>query len=373
MENRSVWTEKVVDRYQRLWDDYFPTSQHSSTPVKLTACLTEATTLWSASGGAIMTGTRTGIALELAVIKGASNVRNMIVPIEKDSLLSQVYSRGKLELLTNEQDGLEIIPGIQAKSAVCLPILSGTAVSGILMLWSDKENHFKKTDLNYLSLFADYLAVLLEVDELSERLGENMLLDPLTVLHNRKQFDKRLKEEVMRASRYSINLSLVVFDIDNLEKYNNDCGHMLGNLALSDIASVLKKGVREVDFVARIGGDEFGVLLPETTRLGALRFADRMRSEVASYPFPLPDEQTSTKLTVCAGVANFPSTAGDDLRLLSCAYEALSLAKQDGPDHIRLWGESPSALADTDETEDEGAAGDGGPGQELDSISPEPD
>jgi diguanylate cyclase (GGDEF)-like protein len=373
MENRSVWTEIVVDRYRRLWDDYFPTSQHSSTPVKLTACLTEATTLWSASGGVIMTGTRTGIALELAVIKGVGNVRNMIVPIENDSLISRVYSRGKLELLTYEQDELEIIPGIQAKSAVCLPILSGTAVRGILMLWSDKENHFKETDLNYLSLFADYLAVLLEVDELSERLGENMLLDPLTVLHNRKQFDKRLKEEVMRASRYSINLSLVVFDIDDLEKYNRDCGHMLGNLALSDIASVLKKGVREVDFVARIGGDEFGVLLPETTRLGALRFADRMRSEVASYPFPLPDEQTSTKLTVCAGVANFPSTAGNDLRLLSCAYEALSLAKQDGPNHIRLWGESPSALADTDETEDEGAAGDGGPGQELDSIPPEPD
>jgi diguanylate cyclase (GGDEF)-like protein len=371
MEDRHVWTERVVDRYRRLWDDYFPTSQHSSTPVKLTACLTEATTLWEANGGAIMTGTRTGIALELAVIKGAGNVRNMIVPIETDSLLSQVYSRGKLELLNQDQADLEIIPGILAKSAACLPILSGTAVSGILMLWSDKQNHFKEIDLNYLSLFADYLAVLLEVDELSERLGENMLLDPLTVLHNRKQFDKRLREEVVRASRYSINLSLVVFDIDDLESYNNNCGHMLGNLALSDIASVLKKGVREVDFVARIGGDEFGILLPETTRLGALRFADRMRGEIASYPFPLPDQQTSTKLTVCAGVANFPSTAGDDLRLLACAYEALSLAKQEGPDHIRLWGETPSSVADA-EAEEEMAGGEAVEGPPESEPGPTP-
>jgi diguanylate cyclase (GGDEF)-like protein len=234
------------------------------------------------------------------------------------------------------------------------------------MLWSDKEKHFKETDLDYLALFADYLAVLLEVDELSERLGENMLLDPLTVLHNRKQFDKRMREEVMRASRYSINLSLVVIDIDNLEEYNNNCGHMLGNLALSDIASVLKKGVREVDFVARIGGDEFGILLPETTRLGALRFADRMRSQIAAYPFPLPDEHTSTQLTVCAGVANFPSTAGDEIRLLACAYEALSLAKEEGPDHIRLWGESPAGAA----VKDEQSASDE---EEPDSVPPPQD
>jgi diguanylate cyclase (GGDEF)-like protein len=193
--------------------------------------------------------------------------------------------------------------------------------------------------------------MLLEVDDLSERLGENMLLDPLTGLHNRKQFDKRLRDEVMRASRYSINLSLVVFDIDNLEAYNDSCGHMMGNLALSDIASVLGKSAREVDFIARIGGDEFGVILPETTRLGAIRFADRIRSQVAAYPFPVPEDETSTNLTICAGVSNYPSTSGDELRLLACAYDALSQAKQVGPDNIKLYGETPSASRPEQEPE----------------------
>jgi diguanylate cyclase (GGDEF)-like protein len=351
MEDRLAWTERVVSRYRRLWDDYFPTSQHSSTPVKLTACLTEATTLWSASGGVIMTGTRAGVALELAVIRGAGQARNMIVPLQEASLLSQVYSHGKLELLSGGDEALEILPGIRAKSAVCLPILSGTAVSGILMLWADEKSHFKESDIKYLSLFASYVSMLLEVDDLSERLGENMLLDPLTGLHNRKQFDKRLRDEVMRASRYSINLSLVVFDIDNLEAYNDSCGHMMGNLALSDIASVLRKSAREVDFVARIGGDEFGILLPETTRLGAIRFADRIRTQIAAYPFPVSEDETSTNLTICAGVANYPSIAGDELRLLAGAYEALSLAKASGPDNIKLYGESSTAQQASEEPE----------------------
>lgn len=351
MEDRLTWTERVVSRYRRLWDDYFPTSQHSSTPVKLTACLTEATTLWNASGGVIMTGTRAGVALELAVIRGAGQARNMIVPLQEASLLSQVYSHGKLEVLSGSDEQLEILPGIRAKSAVCMPILSGTAVSGILMLWADDKNHFKESDVKFLALFASYISMLLEVDDLSERLGENMLLDLLTGLHNRKQFDKRLRDEVMRASRYSINLSLVVFDVDNLEAYNESCGHIMGNLALSDIASMLRKSAREVDFIARIGGDEFGILLPETTRLGAIRFAERIRSQVAAYPFPVSEDKTSTNLTICAGVANYPSIAGDELRLLAGAYEALSLAKEVGYDNIKLYGESLTAPKVTEEPE----------------------
>jgi diguanylate cyclase (GGDEF)-like protein len=194
-------------------------------------------------------------------------------------------------------------------------------------------------DIPALSLFAYYMAMLMDVDDLGDRLGEHLVTDPLTGLHNRKQFDHKLRQELLRARRYTLSVSLVVMDIDNLEDYNAACGHMLGNLALSDIASILLKGTREIDFVSRIGGDEFGLILPETNRLGALRLTDRLRSEVAAYPFPAPENSASVNLTVSAGIANFPASTGSDEELLAKAFRALELAKKEGPDSIKLWEE----------------------------------
>ena len=166
---------------------------------------------------------------------------------------------------------------------------------------------------------------------------ENLIVDPLTGLHNRRQFEYRLQQEAHRAERYTLTVSLIIFDIDNLEEYNNTCGHMLGNLALSDIASIFNRGAREVDFVARIGGDEFALILPETNRLGALRVADRLRGDVAAYPFPIPDDRTSANLTVSAGISSYPGSADNEQDLLARAYRALELAKSEGTDSVKLW------------------------------------
>ncbi len=342
MDNPVAKTERVLSRYRRLWDDYFPTSQHSSTPVKLTACLTESAALWGATGGVIMLEVAGSNILEVSAVRGAALSRDTRIAPAPGSIIWECYSRGKQEMFESDGEDREILPGVLAGSAVCLPVLSGASVKGVYLLWSDESAHFGGLDLTGLALFAYYVAVLLEVDSLGERLGENLVIDPLTGLHNRRQFERRLRDEVLRASRYSINLSLVVFDVDHLEEYNSLCGYMLGNLALSDIATVFKKGAREVDVVARIGADEFGIILPETTRIGALRFADRLRSEVAAYPFPVSGQDESGSLTVCAGIANFPSSASDEVTLLANAYEALEQAQGQGPDNIKLFGETPS-------------------------------
>lgn len=340
MDKSAIRTELMIARYRRLWDDYFPTSQHSSTTVKLTACVTEASALWEASGGMILVCSG-GDGLTVAAVRGTGVSVESRIGLDDSSIASSCFTRGKVELVAGTGDGREVLPGVATASAVCLPVLNGSEVRGVLVLLSDENGHFDENDLTPLSLFAYYTAMVLEVDELSDRLGENLTIDQLTGLHNRRSFDRKLRDEVTRASRYSINLSLAVFDIDSLERYNNLCGYTLGNLALSDIAEIFRKGAREVDFVARIGADEFGVILPETTRLGALRFADRVRSDVAAYPFPVADEMESASLTVCAGVANFPSSRTDDLGLLANAYEALAMAKGNGPDNIKLWGELP--------------------------------
>ena len=331
-------TTEALKHYNRLLADYLPTSRHSTTAVKLAACLAEAIAALEARGGVIMTGKARGGTLALAAQHGSELPREYTVSSRGDCLLSRCFFRGRSEVEEDlSSSEIEFLPGVDAVSAACVPIRSGQATHGVLGLWSEEAGH--PWDLSVLPLFAYYVAVLLEVDELGERLRETLSVDPLTGLHNRRQFDHRLQGEIHRAERYTFNVSLIIFDIDNLEEYNDTCGHMLGNLALSDIASIFKNGAREVDFVARIGGDEFGLILPETNRLGAVRVADRLRGEVAAYPFPVPEDKTSTGLTVSAGISSYPGSADNEQDLLARAYQALEIAKSEGTDSIKLWEE----------------------------------
>ncbi len=328
-----------VSRYRKLLEDYFPTSRSSSTAVKLAACLTEATMLWQASGGVILVGSRGEGTLSLAAQRGLDLPCDTSIKIDRSGPVGRCFTRDKHEILDLTGEEGELLPGIRAASAACLAVKPGNTSRGVLVLWSDSAGAFDREDLAPLSLFAYYVATLLEVDDLGEKLGENLTTDPLTGLHNRRQFDRRLEHELQRAKRYTLNLSLCVFDIDDLSGYNGACGQMLGNLALSDIATIMLKGTRDVDFIARTGGDEFAVILPETNRLGALRVADRLRSEVATYPFPLPEDGASASLTLSAGISNFPSVKGSSQELLEKAYRALDAARSEGTDTIKLWDE----------------------------------
>lgn len=319
-------------------EDYFPASRNSSTPVKLAACLAEVSTIWSASGCAILTGVPGGGTLSLSSARGVELPKDLAVPAGGASLTARCFRFGKNRVVGDlSLETEEFLPGVKAASAACVTIKSGTSASGVLLLWSDVKEHFAEKDLVPLSLFGYYVAMIRDVDELGEKLGENLMIDPLTGLHNRRQFDHRIHQEVSRAERYTLNVSLVILDIDHLDEYNSSCGHMLGNLALSDIASILEKGTREVDFVARIGGDEFACILPETNRLGAVRVAERLRSEVAAYPFPIPDDQAAASLTVTGGIASCPGSASNEHELLAKAFQALELAKKEGANNVKLW------------------------------------
>lgn len=329
-----------TSRFRRLMEDYFPTSRSSSTAVKMAACLTEATIVWNASGGAILVGRQGDSSLSVAARRGLELPADTGVRLEAGSVITKCFQRNRHEVHRLDPDRDELLPGVRAASAACLSVKPGTSSRGVLAIWSDEPAAFSREDITDLSLFAYYAAMLLEVDDLGDRLGENLVTDPLTGLQNRRQFDRRLREELLRAARYTLNVSLLVLDIDGLASYNDACGQMLGNLALSDIASILLKGTREVDFVARIGGDEFAAILPETNRLGALRVAERLRSEIASYPFPAAEEGASGNLTVSVGISNFPSVNGGAQDILEKAMRALGAAKAAGRDTITLWDET---------------------------------
>jgi len=182
----------------------------------------------------------------------------------------------------------------------------------------------KQTQLNKLEV------VVKDLTNQNEQLEDLLMLDEKTGLYNFREFQKRLRQEWSRASRYNVPLSLVFFDLDHFKQVNDRHGHQAGDEALREFAMLVTGGARENDLAARYGGEEFAVILPHTEAPMAMRVADRIRRAVADFVFL--SETTHLQLTVSAGVATYPSDATIDSvdALVRAADSALYEAKDQG-------------------------------------------
>ena len=155
---------------------------------------------------------------------------------------------------------------------------------------------------------------------------ELTIKDDLTDAYNRRYFEQYLEDEFMRARRYSSNLSLIFFDVDNLKEINLRFGHLIGSKTLQEVAHRMILTVRGIDKVVRYGGDEFCVVLPETDTQGAYQVAERIRITVASKPFMINDT-TPVTITGSIGIASFPTHAGSKDELVRQADKAMFTIK----------------------------------------------
>ncbi len=178
----------------------------------------------------------------------------------------------------------------------------------------------------------DVLAI--EYALLYERTRQLAITDRLTGLYNFGYFLDRLKEEKMRAERYHRLLSLIILDIDHFKKYNDTNGHPAGNEVLKKIAEILKIEAREVDIVARYGGEEMVIILPETSRKRAAELAERIRETVAATVFGKMESQPLKKVTLSAGVATYPVDASNEDSLIKKADSSLYDAKSRGRNQV---------------------------------------
>ena len=155
------------------------------------------------------------------------------------------------------------------------------------------------------------------------------MLDALTGLYNRRYLDTCLVKEARRALRHENIFSIVMLDIDNFKVINDSYGHIFGDEVLKRMAAVLTDISREEDIPCRYGGEEFVVILPETSSEGAVRFAERLRGRMRKEePF------ISKQITVSGGVSTFPQNATEPARLLEIADAALYKAKFSGKDRV---------------------------------------
>ncbi len=187
----------------------------------------------------------------------------------------------------------------------------------------------------------DYLenletALHLQEDEQAltyNQLAQMAFYDHLTGLPNFRAFSSRFSDEMRRAGRYRHLVSLVMLDIDFFKKFNDSFGHPAGNRALEHLAAILSSQVRDTDVVGRYGGEEFALLLPETTKREALELAERVRRAVESSPVDL-EEAGPQRLTVSLGLATFPRDARGEEALLAGADAALYQSKKEGRNRV---------------------------------------
>ena len=183
-------------------------------------------------------------------------------------------------------------------------------------------------------LAAAFNAMAEKLQQTQSRLEDLSIHDALTGLYNRREFQRRLKQELDRSRRYRRSFALLMLDVDHFKAVNDAYGHLTGDQVLRAVSALLTKEVRPEDVAVRYGGEEFVVLLPETPHDGALVVAERIRNTLAASPITAVEGRQVT-VTASIGVVSFPEQGDTQDTLIAAVDRALYAAKQAGRNRVR--------------------------------------
>jgi diguanylate cyclase (GGDEF)-like protein len=217
------------------------------------------------------------------------------------------------------------------KYATALPLAPDR--TGVLV-WGGRPANSINRELDFLKAHA---VDLLDNAESYEKIEELSYTDSLTRLSNQRYFHKRLEEEINRCQRYDRQLALIFFDLDDLKHVNDTYGHLAGDSILRQLGEILRQSIRSIDIVARYGGDEFCVIMPEADEDTCIQFMKRLKAEVNRAQFTADGVPDHINCTVSLGGAVFPDHADEAKKLIHLADMALLRAKEAGRDRCLLY------------------------------------
>lgn len=243
-------------------------------------------------------------------------VRKQIVMTSDDfDTESRLIKEG---VLKNKIDGLKI--------DICAPMIHHGKIYGVVSVGGIAK---KKEDARVLmGMIANLGAIAIENAIIFDEIQRESDMDRITGLFNLTYFYKYLDRELKKSSRFDRPLAVLIFDIDNLRRYNELFGHLEGENVIRIIGGIIKNCLRTVDIPCRYGGEEYGVVLPETEKDKALMVGERIRREVEEYPFSLK------MVTISGGLATYPESGSDVNIILREAGLKLSEAKKAGRNRI---------------------------------------
>jgi diguanylate cyclase (GGDEF)-like protein len=259
-----------------------------------------------------------------------------------------VLESGKAMVVSDlESAGLTPAPPerkYRTKSFISYPITMRGRKIGVLNV-ADKagDDKFDDVDLSLLDLLGPQIAVALESAEWHERATQFQLMsitDPLTGLLNRRYLEERLTDELNRSERYNYSMSCLMIDIDDFKSYNDRNGHQAGDVALKITAHALKAALRSADVACRYGGEEFCILLPQTSLSEAGVIAERMRQRVAEREYPFGKSQPLGNVTVSIGISTLGKYIDTGEKVIAAADRALYTAKSQGKNRIEFYSDN---------------------------------
>lgn len=227
---------------------------------------------------------------------------------------------------------------VEVRSVMALPFPLDDSKMGVFLLRRTVDTpKFDAADVDFAeTVVKSGVAAIQRAHAIETTRADNHRLealaqtDPLTGLVNRRALTVRLLSEMERVRRYNAPLSMLLLDLDHFKVVNDTYGHLAGDDVLMGVASLLQRVVRAVDLVARYGGEEFLIVLPETSKQGAIAFAERVRDRIATHRFNMSRSQT-VRITASIGVATYPAPGLESVEdFFRAADHALYRAKGNG-------------------------------------------
>jgi diguanylate cyclase (GGDEF)-like protein len=226
----------------------------------------------------------------------------------------------------------------KTNNCAIVPLICQDMVVGVLNL-ADKMSgdQFNSGDIALIELFSQLIGASIGNIKLFEKIQRQATTDGLTGLINHKTFYEILEKELLRSRRYGGQISLIMVDVDNLKKINDTYGHRAGDKVIREIGRKIKECIRQIDTAARYGGDEFAVILPNTSLGDATIVAQRMVNAVASSPATWKKELISLSISVGLGQYDADTHPED---ITSRSDQALYSAKKAGKNTVRVFDPS---------------------------------